>query len=353
MCLDARETGVEHVVDSRAEAHSVRDVGRARLELVGKLVPGRPLHRDGTDHLATEVERRHRLEQLAAAPESADPARPAHLVRRDREELAVERLDVDRSVRRSLRGVDHHDRAALVRPRRQLLHGIHRAERVRDQVGGDHLDGALALDLVERVEAKLARLVDRDGLEGSSRATRDVLPRDEARVVLEIGHDYEVARAEVVETPGVRDEIQRLGRTAREDHLAFRWRVHESSHFGARRLVSGRRALGEPVDATVDVRIRVLVVVAHRVEHLARLLRRSSRVEECDRLAVDELRRRRRSRRADDARRALVRSSQARCHRTLPRHLTRGRRDRSSMHAPLLADALRGEDGVLEKLFLH
>ena len=117
----------------------------------------------------------------------------------------------------------------------------------------------------------------------------DELPRDEVRVMLELGDHDDVARAEVLEPPGVRDEVQRLGRAAREDHLAARRRVDVRAHLLARALVAGGRALGKRVDAAVDVRVAVLVELPHRVEHLPRLLGRRRRVEIGDRLAVHEL----------------------------------------------------------------
>ena len=192
-------------------------------------------------------------------------------------------------MRSRLRGVDDHDRTALVRPGGELAHRVDRPERVGDEVRGDDLHLARALDLVQRVELQLARLVDRDGLERRARAPSDVLPRDEARMVLEIRDDDDVAGAEVVEPPRIRHQIQRLGRAPREDDLALRRRVDEAGDLAPRRLVAGRRALGEPVDAAMDVRVRVLVEVAHRIEHLARLLRRRGRVEERHRPAVHEL----------------------------------------------------------------
>ena len=117
--LDRLEPDRGDVVDRDPEAVRLGDRGRARLELVRQLVPARPVERDRADHLAAEVERLHRLEQLAPAPERADAARAAQLVRREGEEVAAERLHVDRPVRRGLRRVDDHDRALLVRPRRR------------------------------------------------------------------------------------------------------------------------------------------------------------------------------------------------------------------------------------------
>ena len=49
------------------------------------------------------------------------------------------------------------------------------------------------------------------------------------------------------------------------------------------------RALGQRVDAAVHVRVRRLVELGHRVEHLARFLRARGRVEEGERLAVERL----------------------------------------------------------------
>ena len=71
--------------------------------------------------------------------------------------------------------------------------------------------------------------------------------------------------------------------------LALARRVEELRDLRASSLVAGGRVLGELVDAAVDVRVRRLVERRHRVEHLARLLRRGRRVEERERLPVDLL----------------------------------------------------------------
>ena len=94
---------------------------------------------------------------------------------------------------------------------------------------------------------------------------------------------------EVLKAPRVGDEVDRLGRAAGEDHLALGRRVDEGGDGAPGALVPLGRALGEPVDATMDVRVLVLVERAHPVEHLPRLLRRRRRVEVRERLAADEL----------------------------------------------------------------
>ena len=107
--------------------------------------------------------------------------------------------------------------------------------------------------------------------------------------MLELGDHDGVAGTEVLQPPGVRDEVDRLGRAAREDHLALGRRVDERGDRAAGALVALGGALGQPVDAAVDVRVLVLVERAHPVEHLARLLGRRRRVEVRERLPADEL----------------------------------------------------------------
>src|SRR5918994_3814406 len=104
--LDRVEPDPVQVVDRRAEPDGFGDRRRPCLELVWEVAPGGLLELHLADHVAAEVERLHRLEQVAAPPEGADAARAAELVRGEREEIAAARLDVNRPVRRRLRGVD-------------------------------------------------------------------------------------------------------------------------------------------------------------------------------------------------------------------------------------------------------
>ena len=109
-------------------------------------------------------------------------------------------------MRDGLRAVDDDDRALLVPPGDEPLDGIDGAERVRDVSAAEHLDVAARRDRVELVELQLSVLVDWDHRELGSGPSGDVLPGDEVRVVLHLGHDHEVARPEVVEPPAVGDE---------------------------------------------------------------------------------------------------------------------------------------------------
>ena len=287
--LDRLEPGCGDVVDGGREPHRLGDRLRARLELRRHLAPGRLLGANRADHVPAEVERLHLLQQVEPPPECADARRPAQLVRREREEIAPERLHVDRPVRRSLGRVDDHDRALLVGPRHELLDGIDGAQRVGDEVRGHDLHVPLARERIQTAEVELPLIVERNQLEAGTRPLGDVLPGDEVRVVLELGDDHEVAGPEVHQPPGVGDEVQALGRVSREDDLLRRRRVDEAGHGLARALVGGGCPLGELVDAAVHVRVGRLVELPQRVEHLRRLLRRRGRVEVGERLPVDLL----------------------------------------------------------------
>src|SRR5580692_11259349 len=60
--------GVE-VIDRDAEPYGVGDVGRPRLELVGDVVPTRPVEVDLLDHVTAALEWVHRVEEFSPAVE--------------------------------------------------------------------------------------------------------------------------------------------------------------------------------------------------------------------------------------------------------------------------------------------
>ena len=222
-------------------------------------------------------------------PQSAPiPLGPHHLVRRDREELAVERLHVERAVRRGLSGVDDHDRVALVRPGGEVASTgspsracstrgwtrppsrdprarsppAHRAAALRTRRSGSPLNIA---------PVRPATYCHGTKLEWCSRSvttTRSPGPR--------------LSRPQAYATRFSASVAERVKITSRSDGAFTYARTFPRSR-------ARGRALGEPVDAAVDVRVRVLVELAQRIQDLPRFLRRCGRVEECHRLPVDEL----------------------------------------------------------------
>jgi len=104
---DLFELGGAHVLDGGAEADGALDVGRARLVAEGRLAHLEAIFAVVVDHAAADVPQLQVLETILAHVQDADARRAEDLVRREREEIAVELAHVDGQVRHRLRGVDH------------------------------------------------------------------------------------------------------------------------------------------------------------------------------------------------------------------------------------------------------
>ena len=117
-------------VDGRAEADRLGDRRGAGLELGRQLGRREAVEAHVGDHVAAAEERRHRVEQLLAAPQHADARRAAHLVAAEGDEVGVPRLHVGDVVRHVLAGVDDGQRAGGVGGVAQLPHRGDRAEHV-------------------------------------------------------------------------------------------------------------------------------------------------------------------------------------------------------------------------------
>ena len=147
MAVDRVETDVAEVVDGGTEADRLDDRRGAGLEAVRRLGVRRARHGDRLDHLAAAVEGRELVEQLLATPQHADARRAADLVAGEDQEVAVDGLDVDRELRRGLRGVDHREGAERLGARHQVDDRVDRAEHVGHPGEGDDL-GVLVDQLV-------------------------------------------------------------------------------------------------------------------------------------------------------------------------------------------------------------
>ncbi len=169
-------------------------------------------------------------------------------------------------------------RVVTVGERRHLADGDDGAERVRDLGHRDELR-ARAEQARVLLEDHLAAVGDGHDLERRALLPRQQLPRDDVRVVLERREDDLVAGAEVLAAPRLRDEVDRLGRAAREDDLLGARRVEEPPDDVAGVLVGLGRAPGELVRGAVDVAVVAGVVARDRVDHGLRLLRGRGVVE--------------------------------------------------------------------------
>ena len=155
---------------------------------------------------------RHRRDEprAAADPEGARPLRSVELVRRDREQVRAERLDVDRNLRRRLHRVAVEERAVLVRDRGKIRYRLNRADLV---VRVHHRD-----DRGRRRDGRRQRCRrdDAAGVDGQQRrrpaALHEGLDRIEHRLVLD------ARRNNVTATGG----LERVGRAAKGKVVGLR-----------------------------------------------------------------------------------------------------------------------------------
>ena len=241
------------------------------------------------DHAAATLPGRHGVEQRAPAVKDADARHPGHLVPGERQEIAAERLHVDRHVPDRLRGVHHCHGADPLRPRAELGHGIDRAERVGNMGEGVELDLGREQP-VELGEVELAVVPGhRDVAELRARARGDELPGHEVAVVLHLRQEDDVARLEIGTAPARGHQVDRLGRAAGENDFLGSGGVDEFHDARARALIVVGRPRGQGMEAAVHVRVVALVETGEDVDHGLRALRGGGVVEVDEGLPVHQL----------------------------------------------------------------
>ena len=196
-------------------------------------------------------------------------------------------MEVHRHVRHRLAGVEHRERADGLGATHHLGHVCVRAGDVGLVGKGDNLDGVVEL---ERVEVDAAVLGHRIPLQFSSGAARELLPRHEVGVVLQLRDDDGVAlthseRARAGIAQHVRDQVQRLGRIFRERDLVV-VRADEGGDGLAGGLVRVGGLFRQLVGAAVHGRVAAEHEVALGVPHPLRALRRRPRIQVHQRLAA-------------------------------------------------------------------
>ena len=220
-----------------------------------QIVVGRLLERDGQDHVAAALPRRHGLQ---AAPHGRTGRRcqwAVELVAREGVEVAAQGADIDVRVRNGLRAIDEHDRALRVRGLDDPLHRQDGAQRIRDMGDCDELR-ARRQQLHELVEQQLAALVDRRHLQRAAGLLAHHLPRDDVGVVLERGDRG--SRRPALKRGRAYDCATRLIASVvpRTKMISLRrTRIDESPHALARTLKRFRRRLAQCVHAAMDVRV--------------------------------------------------------------------------------------------------
>ena len=135
--MDGVEANALHPVDRRVQPDGADDMRRSCFEALRRRREGGALERHVVDHRSAALVRRHGLEQIGAAPQSADAGRAVQFVRRQSIEIATDRGDIDRDPRRRLAAVEQQQRTFRMRDFRRAPGVEDRAEHVRDMGEGD------------------------------------------------------------------------------------------------------------------------------------------------------------------------------------------------------------------------
>ena len=162
------------------------------------------------------------------------------------------------------------------------------AEGVRD-VGDGHHAGARIEQLFVLLHEEFAALVHGNDAQFGVLLFAEHLPGDDVGVVLHRRDDDLVAGLHVLAAPGTADQVDAFGGAADEDQFIFAARIQKALGLGAGFLVGGGGALGELVNAAVDVGAVHFVEAADGIDHRERLLGGGGAIQIHQRLAVDVL----------------------------------------------------------------
>ena len=198
----------------------VGDVAGAGFEAARRRLIDGLLERDVRDHVAAALPGRHVLEHLRLAEQRADAGRAEDLVAGEDVEVAVERLHVDAHVRDGLRAIDQHASA----PWRCAISTISRAGvmvpsafetcvketmRVRGLSSFSYSSRMIWPCVIDRRDAKCAPFSEASCCQGT------MLAWCSSQVMTISSPAFDVAPA-----PALGDQVDGLGRAAREDDLS-------------------------------------------------------------------------------------------------------------------------------------
>jgi hypothetical protein len=131
---------------------------------------------------------------------------------------------------------------------------------------------ALGQQVIERIQVEQPLIRHRHIAQGEAELVAQDLPGHDVGVVLHLGDEHLVARAQIGATPGVGHQVDALRRAAGEDHLAAVGRVDEAGDLLPRALEGRGGFLAQRVHPAVNVGIVAPVVVVHGLDHRHRLL---------------------------------------------------------------------------------
>ena len=133
----------------RGQTDHLRGHRGTRLETLRRRRVRGGLHGDRLDHRTAGEEWRQGVEQLAAAVQHTDAVGAQHLMSRERGEVDIERVEVDRLMRHRLAGVQHGQRPDGPGPGDQFGHRRQRTRHVGMMAECNNFDAFVELQRVE------------------------------------------------------------------------------------------------------------------------------------------------------------------------------------------------------------
>src|SRR2546428_12582418 len=107
------------------------------------------------------------------------------------------------------------------------------------------------------------------------------LPWDNVAMVLHLRKNDSVPKAHVCPAPGLRDQVDCLGRPANKDDLGRTVRVYQASNLCSCLFIGSSRLLADLVDSTVNIRVVFVVKTGQLIDYVPRFLGRGRAVEIC------------------------------------------------------------------------
>ncbi len=269
---NGRHSHALHPIEGGAKSDGTADVRGASFEL----------ERDGSErcapfqthlgnHFAPSSPRRHVFEDFALAVQHADACGAVGFVPTEHEEVAVEGRHIDLLVRSSLGAVNEDPGADAVCGLHEASCVVYRAEGVRD-VGHRHQLRRAVQSFLNAVPIERTVLVDFGHVEVKPAFLSEQLPRNDVRVVFHAADEDAVAGMQVGAAPSLGHEVDAVGGALGPDDFLDFAGVQKGLNLPAGAFKGVGGALGEGVNAPVDVRVIVAEVVGLGVDDRQRFL---------------------------------------------------------------------------------
>src|SRR5439155_1553349 len=197
------------VSDRGGQSNRLGDGRGPRLEPPGQVVPLGAVDPHFLDHLAAAATWLEAVENGPPAVHDADAGRAQHLVRREHVEVTSQRGHIDPHVRSRLSPVDDRDRVDRPRPPDDVHDWGDRPQNVGHVGERDHARPRRE-QTIEGGQVEHAVGENRHRLDDGAAIAGDQLPRDQVRMVLELGDDDLVASLQGP-SDGLGDEPEAVG----------------------------------------------------------------------------------------------------------------------------------------------